>query len=292
MNKYLSIAPIYFIKEGFGTLMSHFALMYCINKDLKFIPTIIDFNSISQSTMQSFNYNNESIIYHDKAFKNFSKYFSKVNINNIQWKYKDFSYYNYHEIIQSLKNQDNGIFCTWTLNHQLYKHYLDDIITELYVFNDDILNLSKQILPKTNSEIVGICVRHEYAKTTHYPHISLSMNFYEESMKKFDKKISKYLIFSDDIELSKIMFKNLENNFDIEYTKPMQSVVGLCVLSLCDHIICANSSFSYWASLLNKNPHKIIICPQKFIDEKRDRKLANLLNYNWYPESWMALPVI
>ena len=171
------------------------------------------------------------------------------------------------------------------------KKYLNDIINYLYVFNDKIAESAKKIIPKTEKNIVGICVRNEYKKSS-YPHTRLSINFYIEAMKQYEDVNSKYLVFSDDTIESKKLFQSLENMYDIDYVDQTQSAIGLCAMSMCDHIICANSSFSYWASILNKNLNKKIVCSTKFIDDNRDKNLAKLLNYKWYPESWIALDCV
>jgi hypothetical protein len=297
MTKYITLHPQYFLKEGFGTLMSHYAVMYSLYKDLNVAPIILDINFRSQkltSAMEAFNQFNEEIIYHDKAFNNFKQIFQKVkeiDINNYDWVIKNFANLTYEQLLKEISLENNNLCCIWSLNSELIQKYSKDIINYLYVFNENITNISKNYLPKTNKQIVGICVRNEYKKSS-YPHTQLTLNFYIEAMKNFDIDNSKYLIFSDDIEESKKMFSSIENNFDISYTESMQSAIGLCALSLCNHIICANSSFSYWASLLNKNLNKKIICSTKFIDENKDPYSAALLNYKWYPEDWIPLDLI
>lgn len=296
MSKLITIHPQYFLKEGFGTLMSHYATMYCLYKDLQFIPAILNIDFKSQkleSAMEAFNKFDESIIYHNETFINFSKIFTILDsykINNYNWELIDLSNLNYNEIINVLKNNTNNICCFWSLHSNFYQKYLDEIINILYIFNDNIIQYSKDCLPYKDKDFVAVCVRNEYKKSN-YPHTRLSLDFYKKSMEQFDVNNTKYLIFSDDIDESKNMFHNLHNYFDIYYTNPMQSAIGLCAMSLCDHIICANSSFSYWAALLNKNPNKKIICSPYFIDNTRNTELANLLNFKWYPSSWIPIDI-
>ncbi len=295
-SRYITLHPQYFLKEGFGTLMSHYAVMYSLHKDLDVIPIIpdIDFSSQNQvSAMQGFNHFSKSIIYHHDAFANFKNIFllaDKFKINQYDWKIKNFINLDYSAILKKLNTETENSCCLWSLSSKMIEKYLDDIINYLYIFNNSIIQQSKNIIPITNKSLVAVCVRNEY-KTFACPHTKLSIDFYIEAMKQFDINKSKYLIFSDDIEECKIMFGPLEKSFDISYTNRMQSAIGLCTMSLCDHVICANSSFSYWASMLNKNIHKKIVCSTKFIDETVDLNLAQLLNYKWYPSTWIALDI-
>ena len=91
-----------------------------------------------------------------------------------------------------------------------------------------------------------------------------------------------FLIFSDDIEYSKNLFKDQPNIF---YTDYMPSSIGMCLMSLCDHNINANSSFSWWASFLNKNINKKIICPKYYVKTQE----FSFMNENYYPDNWIAI---
>ena len=72
------------------------------------------------------------------------------------------------------------------------------------------------------------------------------------------------------------------------YTKEnMSSAEGMATLSLCDSIINSNSSFSFWASLLNKNINKKIIAPNYFLHPSHAG--AGFLNHRWFPSEWVGL---
>ena len=56
----------------------------------------------------------------------------------------------------------------------------------------------------------------------------------------------------------------------------------LCLMSLCDHNVISNSSYSWWGAWLNKNENKKIISPKNwFIPAK---PLDDL-----YPKTWILL---
>jgi hypothetical protein len=59
-------------------------------------------------------------------------------------------------------------------------------------------------------------------------------------------------------------------------------------MSLCDHHITTNSSYSWWGAYLSKNLNKKIICPTNWIDAN---KLPGLswINGNFFPPTWINI---
>jgi hypothetical protein len=69
----------------------------------------------------------------------------------------------------------------------------------------------------------------------------------------------KYIVFSDDIAWCKEYFRKYGDN--IEFSEGRNEYEDLCLMASCGHNIIANSSFSWWAAWLNRDPNKIVISP-------------------------------
>lgn len=90
-----------------------------------------------------------------------------------------------------------------------------------------------------------------------------------------------FFIFSDDIEWAK---ENLELDGEVYYESGNDTVwEKLRLMSACKHFILSNSSFSWWAQHLSKNPGKIVYAPSKWF--KDDRKCGI------YEEGWKCVEV-
>lgn len=71
--------------------------------------------------------------------------------------------------------------------------------------------------------------------------------------------------FSDEPEWVVDNFKSYQNNvIVIDNNKGLSSYFDMFLMSLCDHNIIANSTFSWWAAWLNSNASKKIIAPSKW----------------------------
>ena len=88
-----------------------------------------------------------------------------------------------------------------------------------------------------------------------------SVNYYKEAIKHFTQKGDyKFLVFSDDIGWC---MQNLPELLDakLEFFDGKDELEDLAEMSSCEHNICANSTFSYVASWLNRNTEKEVISP-------------------------------
>ena len=149
---------------------------------------------------------------------------------------------------------------------QIYKLFSPIAKIQEYINNKygDILNNS-----------VGIHVRR--GDYLNYPdiHPACSMEYYNKALKRF-KNRENFIVFSDDIKWCK---NNFDKNFHfVEYEK---DYMDLYIMSQCTDNIIANSSFSWWAAWLNKNPDKKIIAPKLWFGKDKQLSTKDLIPANW-----------
>ena len=116
--------------------------------------------------------------------------------------------------------------------------------------------------------------------------LNLSMEYYKRALSIFsDIKSYTILVFSDDIEYCKTL--DIFNSMNVCFVEQNKSYVDMCIMSLCNHNIIANSSFSLWGALLNRSNHKTVICPKMYVGPN---DVANQwINGHYFPSDWIAL---
>ena len=86
-----------------------------------------------------------------------------------------------------------------------------------------------------------------------------------------------FLIFSDDIVWCK-------NNFvgdKFIFIEGEEDYIDLWLMSLCNHNIIANSSFSWWGAWLNKNNNKTVIAPKNWFGPNKKLDPTDLYCKDW-----------
>lgn len=101
----------------------------------------------------------------------------------------------------------------------------------------------------------------------------LGMDYYREAIKRIMERVDNpyFFIFSDEKreELEK-MFADIPRKIIVSHNRGMESFRDMQLMSLCKHNIVANSTFSTWGALLNSNPGKIVISPDKLADKCKE----------------------
>lgn len=165
-------------------------------------------------------------------------------------------------------------------------NYKDDIFL-LFSFKDYILNVCKNAIQsiknKQNLEIVSVHIRRGDYVTNQANHPLCSIEYYVNAIQQhFSDKNYIFYIFSDDIQWCKNIFSGEEN---LIFSESKTHFEDLCLLSLCDHNIIANSSFSWWGAWLNKNPNKKVVAPLNWFGPN----LSHLNTNDIIPDNWIKL---
>lgn len=67
----------------------------------------------------------------------------------------------------------------------------------------------------------------------------------------------------------------------MDWNKGKDSFRDMQLMSLCNHNVVANSSFSWWGAWLNRHEDKIVIAPRKWMNVDRELDII--------PQSWIKV---
>lgn len=95
----------------------------------------------------------------------------------------------------------------------------------------------------------------------------LDESYYDPAIQYIKDNVSDphFYIFSDDIEYTRKMFAGLENAVYVSHNTGSNSFRDMQLMSRCKHNIIANSTFSQWGALLNRNEGHITVYPRDYM---------------------------
>ncbi len=91
-----------------------------------------------------------------------------------------------------------------------------------------------------------------------------------------------FFVFSDDMQWVKGNL-NIPNCTYIENNNKANGYYDMYLMSLCKHNIIANSTFSWWGAWLNNTVDKIVIMPEKWMNNNKCEGI--------FPSSWIKMKV-
>lgn len=89
-----------------------------------------------------------------------------------------------------------------------------------------------------------------------------------------------FFVFSNDISWVKENL-SMKNVTFVNGNSGVDSWKDMFLMTLCQHNIIANSTFSWWGAWLNKNQNKLVLCPSRF--------LATDTHTEVYPDTWIKI---
>lgn len=115
-----------------------------------------------------------------------------------------------------------------------------------------------------------------------------TVDYYQRAATRIAEQVSNptLFVFSDEIEWAQ---QNLHLPFPVVYVnhnKGEEAFEDMRLMSLCQHHIIANSTFSWWGAWLNPRPNKIVIAPQEWIVK------GNITADMVVPKEWLQVSIL
>lgn len=231
----------------------------------------------------------------------FLKFFNKKNLTykNLKKNINQYSYiekdpFVFDENIFTIKNIDIlGFF----QNLSYYKNYLSELYKE-FVPNQVILNNTYDYIKnKTNHKLnidKSVCI---HVRRTDYLQLQGAYGFLDSlyyNQILLDHNLTDHTIFviSDDITRTNQEFYEVFKQYDVHYVNELDAHHDFYIMYLSRVNILANSTYSWWASLLsdfNKN-NKQVYAPYPWINHAECAKTqVPPMKINLYPDSWYRI---
>lgn len=176
----------------------------------------------------------------------------------------------------------SGYWQSW----RYFKDY-EKVIRSDFTFlkhSDPIFEKTKNLI--LNNESISLHVRRgDYVENSkaQSKHGSSTLAYYNMAVKNIAEGLSEpvFFIFSDDPDWA---FDNIKIKYPCHYINDNSasgSFKDMQLMSLCQHHVIANSTFSWWGAWLNKSPHSKVIAPMKWF--ANSQKVPDL-----FPDGWVA----
>jgi len=141
-----------------------------------------------------------------------------------------------------------------------YFSHIADSIKEDFTFKREVVANCEEVMESIDNPIALHVRRTDYVEKSQ-DHPPCSLEYYEDALKKFDHK-RPVVIFTDDIKWCKEQEIFKPDRFLVSETQ--DNIYDLCMMTMCDDYIIANSSFSWWGAWLSKNPDSQVIAPKRW----------------------------
>jgi hypothetical protein len=174
---------------------------------------------------------------------------------------------------------------------QSEKYFLDvaDHIRKEFTFSESLSAENSKIKEEIlSANSISLHIRRgDYVSnpTSLAIHGLCTIEYYQTAVAHIQQHVASptYFIFSDDIPWVKANLGFLKSVVYVEHNKDSQSYNDMRLMSLCNHHIIANSSFSWWGAWLNASPNKIVISPRKWFADSSKHDIDLI------PQSWVKL---
>lgn len=116
-------------------------------------------------------------------------------------------------------------------------------------------------------------------------HGTCSLEYYQSAVNLLQSRIkgATFFVFSDDPEWTAANLHFDAPTVYVDHNDASTAFQDLRLMSICEHQIIANSSFSWWGAWLNQNPSKMVVAPKRWFANLPD------VTSDLYPADWIKI---
>ena len=207
--------------------------------------------------------------------------FDVFNLKNASYKgmlntvhYVQESHFHFDEEMFDLSKKENYSLYGFFQTEKYFKHIEDSIRID-FSFKDEIKNYCEP-LRKQFKDPIALHIRRGDFLINHKFHPPLELNYYEEALKEFDSNRD-VIIFSDDTDWCKEQKIFEDDRFAV--AEGGNQFYDMCLMTMCDDFIIANSTFSWWGAWLGNRGK--VIAPKTWFGEGLKHDTKDLYCENW-----------
>lgn len=205
--------------------------------------------------------------------------------------------FNYNELPENFDKSYGTLLVGYFQSPKYFCKYKDMIYNLLRI------DLKKMIVKnKTNfnfNDIYTISIHFRFGDYKKYPELYtlLDFNYYNKALNIVLEEIELYnrihkeivvLYFCEDNSLSEAeeIIENLKicKHSSIRFQRANTNLADweqMLLMSLCDHNVIANSTFSWWGAYLNSNIGKIVCYPEQWFTKEANKDTSDLFLEDW-----------
>ena len=212
-----------------------------------------------------------------------AEYFIKVTDLKIDYFYNEFKFEFNPDVLSLPDNCGmNGYF-----QSEIYFKENRDLIISLFSFKSDYSIPAGKYIESIRENLKAPIIASIHVRRGDYlmypdHHPVCTKEYYNRAIEYLVGKFVevKFLVFSDDPEWCRKQFN--EPMYVISDLK--NPYTELCAMSLCNHHIIANSSFSWWGAWLNVRSDKLVIAPKNWFGPAINKNTQDV-----YCKDWISL---
>ena len=171
----------------------------------------------------------------------------------------------------------------WLQSEKYWQHCKEKVFNALTFKEEIVTKIKKKYSRVLVKDTIAISIRRGDF-VTNPNHYLLPIDFYLNALLKYFPGYiaSNIIIFSDDFQYCKTEIRSLPN---VYFASGLTAIEQLCLMSLCNHFIISNSTFSWWGAMLGeKESTKVIRSPYYLEGPLKDQ--LDIKDY--YPERWIS----